>query len=63
MIKPISSKELQGWDGHSAKGQAAYDRHFEFEKSFDAVMEIIDNQLDYTPEEVDAAYIALQKFK
>lgn len=63
MNKPINVKELSGWDGHSAAGQAAYDRHFEFEKDHSAIIDVIDNQMDYDPEEVAAAYAALQKYK
>lgn len=60
---PVNSATLPNWDGNSRKGQPEYDRQFEFEKSHDEIMYIIENQLEYTEEEVDAAYNALQAYK
>lgn len=31
------SRGLKGWDGYSARGQAAYDQMFEFEKMLDSL--------------------------
>lgn len=58
-----NTQTLNGWDGYSRKGQAAYDRHFEFEKSHAEIMDVIDNWMDHTEEELEAAYKALERYK
>lgn len=61
--KPIASNSLNNWNGSSRKGQAIYDQQFEFEKFHSEIMDIIDNWMDYSEDEVDAAYAALAKIK
>lgn len=61
--KPVPSQALNGWDGSSRRGQALYDRQFEFEKSVDEIMYIIEFPFEHTEEEVEAAYAALERIK
>lgn len=63
MNTPINAQQFSGWDGSSRKGQALYDQQFEFEKSVDDIMYVIENQLEFSEEEVSAAYAALEKIK
>lgn len=37
--KPVSSSSFRGWDGHSRRGAAAYERQFEFEQQMQAKVE------------------------
>jgi hypothetical protein len=57
------ANDLQGWDGYGRKGQAAYDKIFDFEKNHAEIMDVIQNQLDYSEEEIEAAYRALECYK
>ncbi|HEY9196654.1 MAG TPA: hypothetical protein VIM77_10325 [Mucilaginibacter sp.] len=63
MSTPIKSNELNGWDGNSRKGQAAYDRHFQFEMAISEAQDIIANEFDYSEEEVDAAKKLIEKYR
>lgn len=63
MAKPITSNELNGWDGHGRRGQAAYDRHFDWEREMADAQDIIANEFDYSEEEVEAARKLIEKYR
>lgn len=62
---PVNSQVLNGWDGNSRKGQAAYDRHFEFEMSFADAMDIVQNPDPelYSQDQIEAAYETVKRYK
>lgn len=55
---------LRGWDGYSRAGQAAYDRHFQFEMDMSDAIDIVQNPDPeiYTPEQIENARAMFEKY-